>query len=234
MWATMSGQPQFTFTVGGKTYTFKVTTDYYAFTENGATGFLKHTFGVFLTTEVRPLGRGSKAVRPARPSIVLSKPYQVALAITFTGTTGYFYSGSKRRQYIRPVTSQAKVLAIAVAIARELSRQGRLWTGILRVHGTDATYYIKGFQYWDRKVKGTSEVRPEVRLYPATQKVNGLRKRKTYTFDLIILYTSEPLTAKAKAGLKEVAQWLIRSLRPEGEAPEKEASAIKSWLSRKG
>jgi len=232
----MSGQPQITFMVGDKRFTFTPTTDYYAFTESGATGYLKHTFSAFLNPEISPVGRGSKAVRSARPSIVLSKPYQVAYLVTFTGTTGYFYLGTKRRQYIRPLSSQAKALAIAVAIARELSRQGRLWTGILRVHGTDAVYHLKGFQYWVRKGKGSGEVRPEVRLYPANQKVKGLRRRKTYTFDLIILYTVEPLTSKVRATLKEVAQHIIRSLKPEKEGQEEraEGSAIEYWLKRKG
>ena len=229
----MANQPlTYTFTVGGKSYTFKVTTDYYAFNVNGAMGFIKYSFSTFLDKEVSPVGRGKREVRPVRPGYVLSYPYQVAYLVTFTGTAGYFNWAGRRRQYIRPVTSQAKALATAVAIARELSRQGRLWTGLLVDHATGATYYVKGFNYWVRKANGNAT--PEVRLYLARFKVNGLRKRKRGTYDLIILYTSEPLTSKSKATLKEVAQWLIRSLRPEGEAPEKEASAIKSWLSRKG
>lgn len=230
----MTGQPQFTFTVGGKSYTFTVTLDYYAFTENGAMGFLKHTFSTFLDAEIRPVGRGSKAVRPARPTIVLSKPYYVALYLTFTGTSGYFNWAGRRRQYIRPVSSQAKALAIAVAVARELSRQGRLWSALVRVHGTDSWYYVRGFNYWVRKGKGNGNVYPEVRVYLAKSKVNGLRKRKTYTFDLIILYTVEPLASKAKVTLREVAQHLIRMVKPEKENQEAEGNAIKGWLERKG
>jgi len=230
----MANQPQltYTFTVGGKRFTFTVTTDYYAFNINGAMGYVKHVFSTFLDAEVRPVGRGSREVRPARPGYVLSNPYQVAYLVTFTGTAGYFNWAGRRRQYIRPISSQAKALAIAVAIARELSRQGRLWTGLLVDRATGATYYVKGFHYWVRKANGNAN--PEVRLYLARFKVNGLRKRKSGTYDLIILYTSEPLTSRAKVTLKEVGQWFIRSLRPEKESEEsdldKELNALKAWL----
>ena len=231
----MANQPlTYKFTVSGKSYTFTVTTDYIAFNENGAMGYIRYPFSTFLDKEVSPVGRGRREVRPVRPGYVLSYPYQVAYLVTFTGTAGYFNWAGRHRQYIRPVSSQAKALATAVAIARELSRQGRLWTGLLVDHATGATYYVKGFNYWLRKSNGNAI--PEVRLYLARFKVNGLRRRRRGTYDLIILYSSEPLTSKAKVTLKEVGQYIIRSFRPGKESEEsdweKEINAIKSWLER--
>lgn len=219
---------QVVFTVNGKRFTFTLTADYYAFSESGATGYLKRTFGAFLVSDVSPVGRGSKAVRPARPTVVLRKPYQVALYLTFTGTAGYFNWYNRRRQYIRPISSQAKALATAVAVARELSRQGWLWTALVGVHGS--WHYVKGFNYWVRKASGNSY--PEVRLYLAKSKVNGLRKREAYSFSLIILYTTEPLFSKAKVKLKEVARHIIRSLRPERGSKSQEGDVIRGWLNK--
>jgi len=226
----VSSQPQVVFTVDGKRFTFTVTTGYLAFTENGATGYLKQTFATFLDQDISPIGRGSRAVRPARPTVVLRKPYNVALYLTFTGTAGYFNWYNKRRQYVRPISSQAKALSTAVAVARELSRRGWLWTALVGVHGS--WYYVKGFQHWVRKAKGGSH--PEVRLYLAKAKVNGLRKREAYSFSLIILYTTEPLFSKAKVTLKGAVQHLIRSLRPDrdNENQRAEGNAIRDWLKR--
>jgi hypothetical protein len=197
-WVGAVTEPQaFTFTFSGKRYTLQLSpSDFVRFEEDGAVGYMAKPFsGILNTNVVLPADRGKRTIYPSRPRRVLSKPYHVALYLTFRGTSGFFSWGNRRRQYIRPYSGHAKAVSYAVALARELTRQAKLWTAILRVHGTDATYYVRGFNYWLRKYNENTPAYPEVRLYLSQFMAKGIRKRKDYTFDLIMLYVEQ---AKAK------------------------------------
>jgi hypothetical protein len=184
---------RFTFTYAGKSYTIELNPiDFIRFEEDGAVGYIAKPYSPILNTKVvLPSERGKRTIYLSRPSTVLSKDYGLALYLTFRGTSGYFSWAGRHRQYIRPYSSHARAVSYAVALARELSRQYRRLTALLRVHETGATYYVRGMNYWIRKYGDSSPVYPEVRLYLSQFKATGIRKGQDYTFDLIILYVEQ-------------------------------------------
>ncbi len=204
-------EPQkFTLTFAGKSYTFELNPiDFVSFEEDGAVGYIAKPFSPILNTKVvLPSERGRKTVYLSRPSTVLSKDYRLDLYMTFRGTSGYFSWAGRRRQYIRPYSSHARAVSYAVALARELSRQHRKLTALLRVHETGATYYVKGMNYWVRKYGDGSPEYPEVRLYLSQFRATGIRKGKDYTFDLIIVHVEQ---ARPKPMSYQDFEGLLRS-----------------------
>ena len=196
----MSESQKLTFTYAGKRYTVELNPiDFESFEEDGAVGYIAKPFSPILKAKlVLPASRGVRTIYPSRPKAILSKPHAVALYLTFRGTSGYFNWAGRHRQYIRPYSTHAKAVSYAVALARELSRQHRRFTALLRVHETDATYYVRGFHYWLRKYGDNLPVYPEVRLYLSQFKATGIRKGQDYTFDLIILYVEQAKPEQAK------------------------------------
>lgn len=194
IWVGAMSEPQkYTFTFAGKRYTVELNPiDFVRFEEDGAVGYMAKPFSPILNTKVvLPSERGRRTIYLSRPRSVLSKDYRLALYLTFRGTSGYFSWAGRRRQYIRPYSSHARAVSYAVALARELSRQHRKLTALLRVHETGATYYVRGMNYWLRKYRDSSPEYPEVRLYLSQFKATGIRKRQDYTFDLIMLYVEQ-------------------------------------------
>ncbi|MFP3222962.1 MAG: hypothetical protein RXR21_04765, partial [Nitrososphaeria archaeon] len=178
---------------------------------NGVTVYVRKAFAD-IASYVAPAGEGSFTyVRPESPSQVLSFPYNVALYVRFTGTSGYttggtIYRGRKiivRYQYVRPISSQAPALMYVVGLANALNNAGLPWTAVMvaYVNNRPRVLYVKSiYAYYQRyHSKEGVKVYPQVLFTFTRHLIGGLKKRTPYIFDLIVLYGTQVPKPRATA-----------------------------------
>jgi hypothetical protein len=204
--------PQVYVKVAGYVVKEDLSTDNYKVEEgNGLTIYVRKAFAD-IASYVTPAGEGGFTyVRPESPKRVLSFPYNVALYVRFTGTSGYkssttFIGGRRtleRYQYVRPISSQAPALMYVVGLANALNNAGLPWTAVMvaYVNNKPRVLYVRSIYAWYQRYHSKEGVKvyPQVMFTFTRHLIGGLKKRTPYVFDLIVLYGTQVPKPRATA-----------------------------------
>jgi len=181
--------------------------------------FVKEAFANVAKQEfVEPIGKGRRFVSKARLSPKVA--YDVALAVRFIGTSGQLVQSTTVNgqevveyfQYVRPTAGYAPSLLAVINVIKELEKRGLPWRAIVIAYppGRRArVLYVRGIKAFLGKYRTKSGVKqyPQIFLYFNQHIIGGLKKRKPYTFDLLVLYTTKPAKpAKVKQWKEELAE----------------------------
>ena len=176
---------------------------------NGLTVYVRKAFAD-VTSYVKP-EQGFAYVRPESPRRVLSFPYNVALYVRFTGTSGYLTAKTTIRgqravlkyQYVRPISSQAPALMYVVNLANALNQAGLPWTAVMvaYVNNRPRVLYVRSIYAYYQRYHSKAGVKaiPEIRFIFTKHLIGGLKKRTPYYFDLIVLYGTQVPKPRATA-----------------------------------
>jgi len=173
--------------------------------------FVREAFASFVR-QVEPgneevIGKGMKYVKPVSLRRLVN--YDVAVVVRAIGTSGMLVKSTtfnsqkvvEYYQYLRPTAKHANAVMQAVALARELANRGVPWTALAIVYpGPDTKLkkpmllQVKGIWAYYRRIHTSAGTyySPDIRFY-FTRQVLGLRKKASYLFDFIIVYSSKPL-----------------------------------------
>jgi len=202
--------PQVYVEVAGYVVKEDISTDNYKVEEgNGIAVYVRKAFAD-ITSYVKP-EQTFTYVRPESPRRVLGFPYNVALYVRFTGTSGYLTAKTTIRgqeavlkyQYVRPISTQAPALMYVVNLANALTQAGLPWTAVMvaYLNNRPRVLYVKSiYAYYQRyHTKAGVKVYPEIRFIFTRHLIHGLKKRTPYTFDLIVLYGTQVPKPRAMA-----------------------------------
>jgi len=202
--------PQVYVEVAGYVVKEDLSTDNYKVEEgNGIAVYVRKAFAD-ITSYVKP-EQNFAYVRPESPRRVLSFPYNVALYVRFTGTSGYMtkshlykgYRSVERYQYVRPISTQAPALMYVVNLANALNNAGLPWTAVMVAYANNRpkVLYVKSIYAWYQRYHAKAGVKaiPEIRFIFTRHLIHGLKKKTPYTFDLIVLYGTQVPKPRATA-----------------------------------
>ena len=206
--------------VGGYVIQEDLSPDNYAVVQGGSVPvYVRKAFADKVNYVTLAGEQGFAYVKPASPGQVLGFPYNVALYVRFTGTSGYmtggtYWKGQKiitKYQYVRPITEHAQALMSVVNLARALSNAGLPWTAVLvaYIDNRPKVLYVKSIYAWYQRYHTKSGVKayPEVRFIFTRHLIGGLKKGTQYYFDLLVFYKvpqARATTAKARQYVRAV------------------------------